>query len=158
MTEEMNWYSDETKPLTEISIEGFESLCKTVADQREKCDVASAALKEENKKLEKLEMKVLSYLKDMNRTNYPSAYGTVGIMRRTSVTTPKTPEDKAALFEYLRAKGLYESMVGVNSQTLNSFYRQELEIAEAEGRVADFRIPGLGEPTISETVTFRKAK
>jgi hypothetical protein len=46
-------------------------------------------------------------------------------------------------------------MISVNSQTLNSFAKKELEAAKETGDI-DFKIPGLGEPTLTEMIALRR--
>jgi hypothetical protein len=72
-----------------------------------------------------------------------------------SVKTPKTLEQKRELFDYLRDKGLFEEMVGVNSQTLNSFYKA-MSAQAAELGDLDFRMPGVEEPTPFTELRLRK--
>lgn len=74
----------------------------------------------------------------------------------TSVKIPRTLEDKEKLFNFLREKGLFEQMVSVNSQTLNSLYKSLAEEALQQGNL-DFKIPGVEEPTIYTTLKLKKA-
>jgi hypothetical protein len=74
---------------------------------------------------------------------------------KTSVTTPKTPEEKEQLFQFLRDKGIFLEFASVNSQSLNSLYKSLAEEA-AENGVLDFKLPGVGEPTIYTTLKMRK--
>ena len=77
------------------------------------------------------------------------------VEERESVTTPKTLEDKKELFEYLKEQGLFEELVGVNSQTLNSFYKTQAKAALEEG-ILDFKLPGVPPPTVSKNLRLRK--
>lgn len=74
----------------------------------------------------------------------------------TSVKIPRTLEDKEKLFNFLREKGLFEQIVSVNSQTLNSLYKSLAEEALQQGNL-DFKIPGVEEPTIYTTLKLKKA-
>lgn len=78
------------------------------------------------------------------------------VEEKESVKTPKTLEEKALFFEYLRQLGLFDEMVGVNSQTLNSFYRAKSEEALGQG-VLEFRMPGIEPPTSYKQLKMRKA-
>lgn len=73
----------------------------------------------------------------------------------TSVTTPKTAEDKKLLFEFLESKGIFLDIASVNSQTLNSLYKSLAAEAADEGNF-DFKIPGVGEPTTYTTLKLRR--
>jgi len=73
----------------------------------------------------------------------------------TSVTTPKTSEEKQALFEFLQSKGIFLEIASVNSQTLNSFYKSLAAEAEEQGNY-DFKMPGVGEPTTYTSLKLRR--
>lgn len=73
----------------------------------------------------------------------------------TSVTTPKTPEEKQALFEFLQSKGIFLEIASVNSQTLNSLYKSLATEAEEKGNY-DFKMPGVGEPTTYTSLKLRR--
>jgi hypothetical protein len=45
-------------------------------------------------------------------------------------------------------------MISINSQSLNSFYKSELEIAKEQGNVG-FKIPGIAEPEVYWTLGMR---
>jgi len=73
----------------------------------------------------------------------------------TSVTTPKTSEEKQALFEFLQSKGIFLEIASVNSQTLNSLYKSLAAEAEEQGNY-DFKMPGVGEPTTYTSLKLRR--
>lgn len=104
--------------------------------------------------LEQAEAKMLSMLEDSGLKSYRAPAGNCVITHRTSVRTPKTPEDRKAFFDYLKSKGIFDAMIGVNSATLNSYYKEEFEVASREGRVLE--IPGLTEITVDAILSFRK--
>lgn len=138
-----------------ITIEQLNGLIENVAKLRiEEARVS----KEKSTVLSDLEMAenaVLEALVENGMTNYRGPAGMVSLSQRTSVKTPKTQEDREAFFFYLKEKGLYDDMISVNSQTLNSFYKAGLEEAREKG-LTDFIIPGIGEVTIKASLSFRK--
>ena len=76
-------------------------------------------------------------------------WGTLSANKSYSIKTPKTVEDKRKLFEYIsgeKGEDVLSDMLTVNSMTLNSFWKAELEIAKSAGNV-DWELPGVGEPT-----------
>lgn len=77
------------------------------------------------------------------------------IEEKMSVKTPATLEDKLKLFEYLKSKNLFEEMVSVHSQTLNSFYKSEAEEAAQNG-VLMFQMPGIEEPKPYKNLKMRR--
>ena len=76
--------------------------------------------------------------------------------RRSSVVTPKTPEEKKELFKFLQDRGIFYEMASVNSQTLNSLYKNLAEEEKAKGNF-DFKMPGVPEPTISIKLKLRRS-
>ncbi len=75
---------------------------------------------------------------------------------RTSVKTPKTVEDKRALFEFLKEKEIFDEIASVNSQTLNALYRSLSEEAASNG-VLEFKMPGVEAPTVYTNLKMRKS-
>lgn len=63
-----------------------------------------------------------------------------------TVKTPKTLEEKAKLFDFLREKGLYDEMISINSQSLNSLYRALSAEAMEKGHL-EFLMPGVDAPS-----------
>jgi len=130
-------------------------ICEEIATLRSEEARMSLCKKEVSANLEIAEGKALEVLVASNLKSFKSAHGTVGVTVRTSVKTPKTLEEKAALFAYLKEIGMYDELVSVNSTTLNSLYKSKLEEAQAQGQ-DDFVLPGVGEPSISQIISFRK--
>lgn len=142
----------QTEEFNELCKKSF-ALQKTIAQiEREEID----PLKEE---LRTIDGKIIEELQSLGVNSFKSGGGTVSLVTRYSVRTPKEPEDKEALFEYLRSKGddVYYHYVSVNSQSLQSFYKAELEQAKEAGDF-DFKVPGVGEPVASVTLQRRAGK
>ena len=97
---------------------------------------------------------ILNILKSKGMHDYRLAdVGLVYLTEEVSFTTPKSVEEKMALYGYIEQKygpEALEAMRGINSQTLNAWAKKEVE---ADPLV---RIPGLAEPTIDEDLNFRK--
>lgn len=140
----------------DVTIGGLEDLSAQIAAQRDVIDEMSAAKKLEEKKLYSLEQKMLATLEAIGKSSYQAKVGTLYISNRKSVKVPATPEDREAFFNYLRERGIFEKMITVHSATLTSYYNAEFDEAVAEGR--DLEIPGIGEPTITQSIGFRTAK
>lgn len=77
--------------------------------------------------------------------------------RKANVTVPETPEEKQALFDYLRQEGIFNEMVSVNSKTLNSLYKEKAEDAANSG-ILEFEMPGVGKPTEVYILKMKSAK
>lgn len=127
-----------------------------ISQLREQERLLSEQKKKLTKKLDEAEGKMLEMLAKSELTSYRSQDGLCSVSYRLSVQTPKTPEDCAKFFEYLKSKGLYEAMITVHSKTLNSFYRAEFENAKTLG-LDNFEIPGLTEVSTVPILSFRKS-
>ena len=141
----------------ELTINDFETVCDNIAKKRAECDAQKDILKQHNEQLEALELKAIEMLELCERDNFPGKAGTIYTSQRTSVTMPKDPEERDKFFRYLREKGAYDSLITINSQSLNSYYKTEREQAIEAGNL-DWNIPGLGEAKIFTTIGFRKSK
>ena len=139
-----------------MDIETLNQQVKLILDLRTEEARISNEKKAITEKLDEAESKMREILEQAGMTSYKSPFGTTSISYRTSVKTPKTAEDRAKFFEHLKKLGLYDNMVTVNSQTLNSFYKSELEQAKERGD-SDFEIPGLTEVTLSPILMFRRS-
>lgn len=106
--------------------------------------------------LDKLDARILEELESTGKSSYKSNCGTVMRSRTYSVRVPVTDEAKRQFFGWLESKGpeVYWRYTTVNSQSLNSLYKAEREIAVEEGDV-DWTIPGLEAPTLRVTLSKR---
>lgn len=138
-----------------ITVEDMNSKCKEIAVLRAEEAVISAQRKQILDKLDEAERQMIEMLAESGLNSYKSPFGQAIITHRTSVKTPKTPDERARFYQYLKERNLYETMITVNSQTLNAFYKGELEQARERGDL-DFKVPGINEVTIVPTLAFRK--
>lgn len=139
-----------------ITFQQMDAVCKSISEQRSVVDSAKETLKLETEKLDNLEAKLMEMLKQVEKDSYKSPYGNFVIAHRTSVKIPQG-EDKAKFFDYLKKRGIFDQMITVNSATLNAWYKEEFNAAKENGTLLDFNIDGLGEPTVTEILHFRKA-
>ena len=126
------------------------------ATMRQEIDAMEAQLKTKKENFTNLCNMLLSAL-DLLGVNSLKAHGfTFFKERKSSVSLPKSPEERVALFEFLKTKGIFDSVIGIHSQTLNSLYREFEREAMQEG-ILDFRMPGVAEPVTLTTLKMRKA-
>ena len=152
------WYNDAEKDLSQVTVEEFEQLCAALFDQRQVVEEKKEALSVEQAKKTALEAKVQAYLVAMDRKNYKSKLGTVSIVREESWALPKTDADRAAFFTFLKDEGTFDSLISVHSKTFNSYVKEKYKLAQEEGRSVEFKIPGVGEPSVYESVRVTKGK
>jgi hypothetical protein len=140
----------------DVKVTELDQLCIELFKQKAVVEEHEDALKDQNQKYAELKAEVISYMEHLEKDKYPvKGHGTLSLSDRFSVRVPKTLEEKKALFEYLKEKGIFFEMASVNSQTLNSFYKAEMEEAAKQGNT-DFSIPGVGEPNHQRTLSIRK--
>lgn len=137
-----------------ITVEELNKMIENIADLRAKESEASMAKKVISDELALAEGRVIDALTELNMESYKSPHGGISISHRSSVKLPQG-EDRQRFFNYLKQKGLYDTMIGVNSQTLNSFYKSELKAAQDRGD-ADFNVPGINEVTLTPVLSFRR--
>jgi hypothetical protein len=105
---------------------------------------------------QEVSMKAAAMLEGQGLDKFHAPSGTFSYKYEESYRVPKTPENREKFFAYLRAKGIYEEMISVNSQTLNSFAKTEEKNALDDGNF-DFKIPGIEKGTPILKPVMRKA-
>lgn len=138
-----------------VTVEQLTAAVTKLDEIRGKKNLLAAQLSEVQASLDQAESEALALLKEANLPNFRGPDGLISVVHRTSVKVPKEPTDRERFFQYLRERNLFDSMITVNSQTLNAFYKQELELAKERGE-SDFALPGISGETIVETISFRK--
>ena len=142
--------------MSNLKLEDFNALGKELFEQRAKYETAKALSSEEYAKLESIERRVMTAMEehDMKSAKIPGC-GLVIMQVDTSYKIPRTAEDRAAFFGYLKERGIFDQMISVNSKTLNSFAKEEFLVSVKEGNV-DFKIPGLAEPALSTSIKMKR--
>lgn len=137
-----------------ITVEAMDQLIQDLRTSK----VAYEAAQEEadiiKKEFTEAKDKVMKALLTLKRDSYAvDGHGLAYISRKEVYTVPKTNEDKNKLFTYIKEKygpDALMSMVGIHSATLTSWANKETETGEVQA------IPGLDQPTMIETLNFRK--
>lgn len=109
-----------------------------------------------NARMDDIETKLLSHCEALEIDQIAGSKAKVSVVNRFSWRVPKTLAEKEALFKYLRERKIFMEMVSVNSMTLNSFCKEEMESAKERGDFM-FQVPGVGEPTCTQGLQVRKA-
>lgn len=139
-----------------VTVEEMKAQVSKINALRGKEAELSQAKKVVTDELELEEKKMIEMLEASDLTQFRGEEGLAFISYKTSVKTPKTEEDRAAFFQYLKDKGLYDQMITVNSQTLNSFYKAEFAEAQEKGN-SDFKVPGINEVEVRPQLSFRRS-
>lgn len=154
-TMEMNF--DEHKTNTDINVQDFENLCAEVFALKQKHEAVEQELSKISEEMDAKKQKIMSIFDSMGKEkHFVGGLGTLYIQNRFAVSMPPDPGKKREFFDYLRKKGIFEDLVTVNYQTLNAYYKKELDAAAEEGNES-FVIPGIGEPKLTKILAVRKA-
>lgn len=139
----------------EITMGEFDTLGLDLLTVDEEIKELEAKLKVLSEKKRGLADKIIYVLQKHDKTNYQIGGKKLIVSQRATVPTPKTEEEKRALFDWLKEKGVYWQYASVNSQALNALYKAERDAA-VERQDLDFKIPGVGDEQIAWTLSIRK--
>jgi hypothetical protein len=142
----------------EVTTAELDELVISLKAARNEYDIAKTISSDRGVVVDELENKLVELLVAANKKSYEvDGVARVTVVNRTSVTTPKTPEEKEALFAFLEKKFGREGLIAyqsVNSMTLNSLYNKEYEEAIEKG--LEFEMGAvLAMPTITRKLQVR---
>jgi predicted RNase H-like nuclease (RuvC/YqgF family) len=147
----------EEKPLNLTTIQELDSMVKTMFEKRAEVERLEDQASDLNKEVEKLKAKVMSILEATGRLNHDTpGVGKVTAVTKYQVSFPKDEENASKFRQYLLDNGM-DSMLTLNHQTLNAFYKSKLEEA-GEGADPTSVLPGIGNPEARVTLSMRKGK
>lgn len=153
-----------------VTTEWLDTLANEYTSAWKEHEAAKGIESELRKAAEEVESRLILALEQAGKKKYyVEGLGTFSFTERASVQTPKTIEDKQSLAKYLEESGgksLFWSTFGVNSNTLQAFYKAEYEAYKqmAEAKTArgeesePFQIPGLLPPAISKSLRVTKER
>jgi hypothetical protein len=154
--QDMNFY--EEKELSDVSVSELQEMIKVLFEKRKTVEDQEKITKELNAEVDALKQKVLGILEAHNLDNFnASGVGSVYRTAKMQVSYPKDPEQAAKFRQYLIDNGM-ESMLTLNHQTLNAFYKSKVSEAESQGLPIADVLPGVGEPSVYVTIGMRKGK
>ncbi len=146
----------ETKP--EVTVKELDELIVKILAHEEKIEAKQAEITEMNKELARMESLAVQHLKDLERDEYVSPQGKVGIKEKWRVNLPQTDQDKELLFQHLRDRGIFNKYATVNSASLNSLYMADWEEAKSRGEGLEFSMPGVPAPNVYEKFDCKASK
>ena len=142
--------------MDKVTAEEFEKLCESCFKLKNNIKERESKIKDDKGLLDEMHQKVLEYLEKYNKTKHVCALGTLSKTERMSVKLPQG-ENKKLFFDYLKEKGVFEDLVHINSRTLQSMYRQEIEAHINDGDPG-WEMPGIEGAVTVTTVSMRAAK
>jgi hypothetical protein len=146
---EQNWDS----PNTGITTQQIDEEIKLMMQAKEAYEKIHEEAKNLNAVYETCRERVIDILTRANKTSYKvDGLATVSRFTKFIVKTPKTNEEKAQLFKWLKdnmgAEG-FLAYTTINHNSLNSLWNSEFE--KATDKTA-FNIPGVGAPVAEENI------
>lgn len=103
---------------------------------------------------EQLESSIRKAMEAGGLQRFDGDLAAVSLVEKTSVKIPRDQADREAFFNYLREQGIFDQLISVNSQTLNSWWKQEVEVRRAKGLSEE--IPGIKDISVFYNVQVRK--
>lgn len=138
----MDFYEHDEDAKAAAPMEKIRGLMENGFSLKSKIDERKIELEGLEDELHRIEAELLPMLEGAKMEQVAvEGLGKILVDQKISVKVPKDPEAKAAFFEYLKARGIFDGMATVHSATLNAFYNDELEAKAAIGE--EVKIPGL---------------
>ena len=128
--------------LNETTVIELKILAEKVKIAREEYNKASKNKSEAGDLKELLEGKMLESLEALELQRFDADDQAFIVQSKTSALIPRTPDDRAAFFQYLKEQGVYNDLITVNSATLNSYVKEEEALATGRGEL-EFKVPGV---------------
>lgn len=150
MTEDLSGWE---KP-SSLTLDQLNDEVKKLLDLESDYDAKKKIYQEADNKYEEQRTRLLNLLMESGQSKFHSLYGTISMAIKKQVKVPKEPNEKKLMLEYFESLGpeLYNAYVSINSMTLNSYYKQQVEMDP------DFNIPGITGITEIPELRFRKEK
>jgi hypothetical protein len=136
----------------------LDQLIEDLAKKEIEAEKIGESLKAVNKEIARLEGRVVSHLKDLEREEYLSPLGKVKIKQKWRVNMPADDIAKKALFEHLRERHIFDKYATVNSNSLNSLFLRDWDEAKERGEGMTFSMPGIDAPKLFEALDFKIKK
>lgn len=141
----------------DVTVSELDRLQEALFEQYTIYQKAKAKASDEYKVYAEIENKLINKLEGAGKEKYQSPAGTFWYRYESSFKVPKETEDREKFFAHLKEKDVFDSMITVNSKTLNSWAKKEEEIAEEAGEL-DFNIPGIEKGAPSPKGYRRRSK
>lgn len=143
-----------SETIKEVSITDLKDRVDRLAILRADYQAEKSRLSGLNETIEDLEREITRIMETAGLERFDGEDVAVFLKEKTSVKVPRDNESRAAFFNYLREQGVFEEMISVNSQTLNSWWKQEVEALRLKG-LPD-TVPGLDNVTTYYDISVRK--
>lgn len=143
-----------------MEIKELQEKIRRLKDERDQYDAMKRTLEGIGNTCDAIEAEILAHFEENDMTSFRvDGVALISVSEKLTVKTPKTPEDKVAFFNYLKETKGEEVMLHyqtVNSQSLNSFFKAEMESKTDEEKLT-FNLPGIEAPSMVKKLSVRKA-
>lgn len=142
-----------------VTVRDLDDLIAKISFLEKDKEMFDQKIKEINKELMKHEATATRYLKELNRNEYDTPIGKLKISEKWHVNLPDTDLAKLEFFEWLKSQGIFEKYATINSRSLQSLYKAEMENAKERGEdPLTFSLPGIPAPKLYEQTDFKSKK
>jgi hypothetical protein len=141
----------------EFTMQDMTELCSKFAQLRDQKSDLEDQASEIGKQIAEIQQQIIEKFVEYGIPRFEGPFGTLSVVSGATYKQPETTEEKLKLFDYLKAQGLYEEMVKVDSRTLSSWATKEVEAKERDG-ILGFIPPGLTQPHEFMKLSLRKKK
>lgn len=146
---------EEATVYEDISVDEIDQALETYHDARADYEAKKKISNEADAVAKEAKRKLIEILKRSGKKKWEvEGIGKATITTKMTVKVPRDLEEKKKMLMYMRSLGeeAYIQLVGVNYQTLNGFYNQQIESDP------DFTLPGVDAPIAEENIQFRRSK
>ena len=131
----------------QLSLDEAPALLEKIIYHREEKARIEAERKANNALLESFNIQLSTLLEEKGLEKFSTKAGTFQYGMKTTYLVPKEENQKQEFFDYLKQRGVFESLISVNSRTLQAWAKSEEEVFTQNAEY-DKTIPGIvyGEP------------
>jgi hypothetical protein len=144
--------------MSSVTVADLDKLVQELASLETQKDAQAEITKQINKEIQGVEGRIVAHLKDLGREDYLSPLGKLSIREKWRVNMPVDDLAKRALFDHLRSRDIFDRYATVNSNSLNALFMRDWEEAKEKGEGMTFNMPGIGAPTLYESLDFKLKK
>lgn len=141
----------------EVSVQELDETVKELSKLRKEHEEMKAKTSDLWAKCEKQEAKLMELLEASDKKSYEvDGVARVTLVSKTSVTVPKSAEDKKRLFDWIEKKFGADGLLAyqtLNFQSLNSLYNKTIEELMETGNPVD--VSAFGLPSVYKTLQVR---
>ncbi len=119
------WFEAETS-IDETTLAEFDKYVAEYLAERAVAEKIESELTEQNKKLQKMQDKLLAYLDAQGKSKHVTSAGTISRVSKVQWKAPEG-EGREEILELLRKTGRYDSVMAFNANKFSAWYAQEIE-------------------------------